>query len=153
MSTRSSVSTVLGAVAVITSASADPRVYTNQDLAAARGNLSIGLPCVEAIPEEPVPPERRARVKRLADRYRKLRARLTEIEEHDLPAARAAEARDAFAALGRPRAATRRTKDPHAAVARLLASEEKLLREIRDVEEQARRLGLTSVGLLRSGER
>lgn len=125
----------------------DDKVFTNEDLARARGNMTYGgsaPPETGPMPEAAPAPD----LRKLKVRYRRLRRKAAQIEERDLPAAHVALRDETLWA--RPKR-SRRAQTPKAAsrVQRLVQELEALREELSDIEREAHRAGLSTVGLLR----
>lgn len=143
-------------------ASAAPRVFTNEDLKGAGGNLTFSEPGEESSYEGTLPRERpdpdaaarEAEIAKMKGRYQILRGRAERLEEVELPAARDAAARE-FATRwvlvnGVPTAV--RVEDenlPHHEKLRRLAHELRQAKdEIAALEAKAKKMGLGRPALM-----
>ncbi len=126
------------------------RTYTNSDLKKARGHLTFSTTIADATPSA-FPPEARKipQAAKLAARYVKLLAERDDLEGlvSDL-SERLSEATDAFYVVrrGGKRVAKGRIAKRLQAARRKL---HKVASELETIERRARRLGLSTVGLLR----
>ena len=136
----------LGHAASLMAADA-PRIYTNADLESVEGNLSIGLSREIPAPEMPESsPKPSAAVRKLKRSYQTLRFERDRIREAlpDLEEAAARET-DAFWVIRSGRTSNSARKRLTEAQERLEEVESELAR----IEERARKLGVTTVALMR----